>query len=209
MSIHICGRCHHSFGINNILDGTHGETVDGVWVCWNCSRAIRNEKSNANRERERREREQHYQEEERRKQERIRRQQEEEDHEEFLREQERQHQELLAQQERHHQELLDATLPWHNCAHCGKKERQDRVVENSGNKYCESCGYKLKTCKNCKKTFVFEKYREVFTKQEGVMYSRKIIKSGDLTNNDTGENIGDYYNEFWKQNLVIHMRLLL
>ncbi len=115
---------------------------------------------------------------------------------------ERHQQELLEQNERHHQELLDATLPWHNCAHCGKKERQDRVVENSGNKYCESCGYKLKTCKNCKKTFVFEKYREVFTKQEGVMYSRKIIKSGDLTNNDTGENIGDYYNEFWKQNLV-------
>lgn len=194
MSINICARCHNRFDDGFLVSS--GESVDGVWYCFNCARAVRNEKSEEyKRERERERAQRNHEAQER--QQRLEREREYEENlarqekfEEQRREDEERHrQEMMEMEERHHQEILDLTLPWYNCSFCGKKEREDRIREEDGNKFCAECGEKIRTCQFCNKKYVMEKGMKVlYTREDGFQSVKNKVSYKEIygctVNND-------------------------
>lgn len=197
MSIYVCGRCHNRFGKESILDGTHGETIDGVWYCWNCARAIRNEKQASREARDKEERERRYEQKRQREQARENQRIAAMNQQQLLEQQERHQQELLEQQERHHQEMLDATLPWFDCCHCGRSERQDRVRTVDGKKYCRSCGYKIEECAFCHKNYVREQDLILYFVNEKFDSENALDIAHGSFQTDYDDN-GEFYNEICK-----------
>lgn len=119
-----CARCFAHFEEQFLV--SHGECVDNVWYCFNCARAVRNEKAKeekANRELER----------------------------VIERAQERDQRE----KERKRQEELDATLDWYPCSHCGSSIREDNCCHKfHGEWICSECWKRLVKCNSCGKKFI-------------------------------------------------------
>lgn len=182
MSYDICGRCHSRFK-NEFMGGTHGELVDGVWYCWNCARAIRNDNRRRDEEKAR-ERE--------RDRERERREYERQEAFEEQRrlDEEQHHRELMEQQERHHQEMLDATLPWYPCSNCGTDTRKDKLWDFDGGKICTDCWLKVTECEVCHKKYVMDKRKVRYSKDEGFTKKKREVEYQELVWRDNTPHAG-------------------
>ena len=168
---------------------------DSDYVCGPCRQeASERERKEHERERQRQWERQREREEERARQEEMEWQRREDE--------ERHHREMMELEERHHQEMLDLTLPWFPCSHCGNKTRQDKIKEVDGQKLCGDCADKVRVCQFCRKNFVMDARKVLYTKdkdfqkKESEIEHRTYYYAGNHPY--VGKQAGDQYDDIKK-----------